>query len=128
VNQGLRYLVVGGWNTVFGYGFFVLLNVLFGDDVHYMALFVVANVVAVLNAFVCYRVFVFKVRGDVLRDLARFSLVYVGAFAVNAVALPVLVEVAGVPVLLAQAVIVGGTVVASFFAHRSFSFRRPAGA
>jgi len=39
-------------------------------------------------------------------------------------ALPLLVEVVGMPVLLGQAVVVAPTVIASFVAHRSFSFRR----
>jgi putative flippase GtrA len=122
--QGLRYLLVGAWNTLFGYGVFALLQLTVGDDVHYLLLLTLAQVLATLNAFVGYRVLVFKVTGTVLCDLARFSLVYAGAFAVNLAALPLLVEVASVPVLLAQAFVVGGTIVASFFVHRSFSFRR----
>jgi putative flippase GtrA len=39
--------------------------------------------------------------------------------------LPLLVEVAHLPILAAQAIVLGGTIVASFFAHRSYSFRRP---
>jgi putative flippase GtrA len=122
--RGIRYLLVGGWNTVFGYGVFALLQLTLGDDVNYLFLLAIAQVLATLNAFVGYRLLVFKVTGNVLADLARFSLVYVGAFAVNLAALPLLVEVAGLPVLLAQAIVVVGTVLASFFAHRNFSFRR----
>jgi putative flippase GtrA len=123
--QGLRYLLVGGWNTVFGYGVFALLQITLGDSVGYIILLAIAQVLATLNAFVGYRLLVFKVRGDLLRDFGRFSMVYVGAFAVNLAALPLLVEVVGLPVLLAQAFVVAGTVLASFFAHRNFSFRRP---
>lgn len=123
-DQGLRYLLVGGFNTAFGYGLFALLLTLAGDHVHYLVILVVSTIAAVLVAFVGYRVFVFRVRGHVLRDLARFSLVYVGAFAVNVLALPLLVEGFGIPILLAQAFVVAGTIVASFMAHRSYSFRR----
>jgi putative flippase GtrA len=123
--QRIRYLLVGGWNTVFGFGVFALLQLTLGGSVHYEILLAVAQVLATLNAFAGYRLLVFQVTGTVLRDLARFSVVYAGAFAVNLVALPLLVEVGGVPVLAAQAVVVAGTVVASFFAHRNFSFRRP---
>ncbi len=122
--QGLRYLAVGAFNTVFGFGLFALFITLVGDSVHYLVILVGTTIVAVLVAFVLYRRFVFRVQGNVVRDLARFSVVYAGAFAANVVALPLLVEGAGMPVLLAQALVVGGTVVASFLAHRSFSFRR----
>lgn len=122
--QGLRYLLVGGFNTVFGYGLFALLLYLADNRVHYLLILVAATIVAVIVAFVGYRYIVFRVRGNILGDFARFSVVYAVALAVNAVALPLLVEGLGVAVLLAQAFVVMGTVVASFFAHRSFSFRR----
>ena len=122
--QGLRFLLIGAFNTAFGFVLFALLLHLAGDHVHYLVVLVAATIVAVLVAFAGYRTFVFRVRGDVLGDLARFSLVYAVALAVNLAALPLLVEVFQTPILLAQAIVVVGTVIASFLAHRSFSFRR----
>ena len=122
--QGLRFLLVGAFNTAFGFALFAVLLHLAGDRVHYLVVLCFAMVIAVLVAFTAYRLFVFKVRGNVLRDLARFSLVYVGVLAGNAIALPLLVEVAGLPILSAQAIIVVATVIANFLLHRSFSFRR----
>jgi len=122
--QGIRYLLVGAWNTVFGFALFAALQLLFGDHVHYLILLCIAMVFAILNAYIGYRLFVFKVQGRWLRDLGRFSIVYIGSLAANIAILPLLVEVVGLPVLLAQAAVVGGSVVLSFFAHRSFSFRR----
>ena len=122
--QGVRYLLVGIWNTIFGYGFFAILEITLGHVVPYMLVLVVAQVVSTVMAYVLYRYLVFKVRGHFWRDLVRFSLVYAAAFAVNLVLLPVMVSGLGWNVLLSQALIVGGTVIASFFAHRNFSFRR----
>lgn len=123
--QGIRYLLVGVFNTVFGYGFFALLEIGVGHVIPYMVVLLIAQVVSTFVAYVLYRYLVFKVRGHFWRDLLRFSLVYAGAFAVNLVLLPVMVSGLGWNVLLSQALIVGGTVVASFVAHRNFSFRRP---
>lgn len=122
--QGVRYLLVGLWNTIFGYGFFAALEIIVGEAVPYMAILVIAQVVSTFMAYILYRYVVFKVRGHFWRDLVRFSLVYAAAFAVNLVLLPVMVSGLGWNVLLSQALIVAGTVIASFFAHRSFSFRR----
>jgi putative flippase GtrA len=122
--DGLRFLLVGAFNTVFGLALFALLLYLAGDRVHYLVVLFVATIGAVLMAFAAYRTFVFRVRGHLLRDLWRFSLVYIAAFGANVVALPVLVEVVGVPVLPAQALFLLVTVVSTFLAHRSFSFRR----
>jgi putative flippase GtrA len=122
--QGLRYLLVGAFNTLFGFALFALLLHVAGGHLHYLVILVLTTIGAVLIAFVGYRIFVFRVRGHVLKDLVRFSLVYVVALAGNAIALPLLVEIVGMPVLLGQAVVVSATVIASFVAHRSFSFRR----
>lgn len=122
--QKLRYLAVGAWNTLFGYGLFALLQLTLGHEISYMVLIVASTLVAILNAFLMYRTLVFKVRGHFFTDLWRFSLVYLVALAINLIVLPLLVAGAHVPVLMAQAFIVGGTVVASFLAHRDFSFRR----
>lgn len=122
--QGLRYLVVGAFNTAFGFGSFAAMQLAAGDHVGYMAILVVAWIVNVFEAYLAYRYLVFRVHGAFWRDLARFSLVYVGAFAFNLAALPVMVDVAGLPVIPAQGVVMVVTVVASFLAHRNFSFRR----
>lgn len=122
--QGIRYLLVGIWNTIFGYGLFAALELTAGHVVPYMAILVIAQAVSTFVAYVLYRYLVFLVRGRFWLDLMRFSLVYVAAFAANLVLLPVMVSGLGWNVLVSQALIVGGTVVASFFAHRNFSFRR----
>ncbi len=82
--------------------------------------------VAVLVAFALYRRLVFRVRGHVLRDLARFVSVYAVSITLNAVSLPVLVAL-GVPRLIAQALIVVVITLISYVGHRWFSFRRPPG-
>jgi putative flippase GtrA len=122
--QGIRYLLVGVFNTIFGYGLFALLEITAGHVIPYMVVLLVAQVVSTFVAYVLYRYLVFRVEGHFWRDLMRFSLVYAGAFAVNLILLPVMVSGLGWDVLLSQALIVGGTVIASFFAHRNFSFRR----
>ena len=72
-----------------------------------------------------YKRQVFRVRGHVLRDLVRFESVYLTAVGINAVALPVLVEL-GVHRIPAQAIVLLPTMLLSYFGHRYFSFRRSA--
>ncbi len=86
--QGLRFLLVGAFNTAFGFVVFALLLHFADNQVHYLVVLVVATIIAVLAAFTVYRRFVFRVRGRVLKDLGRFSLVYIAALAVNLVVLP----------------------------------------
>jgi putative flippase GtrA len=123
-DQRVAFLLVGLANTVIGTAWFVIFQLLLQRWIGYMGVLLCAHVAAVLCAFVLYRTFVFVVHGHVLRDLVRFEVVNLTALGVNAVLLPLLVELAHWPVLVAQVSIVGVTVVVSFFGHRGFSFRR----
>ena len=123
----IAFLIVGVANTVIGFLWFTLFLYTAGEVWGYMSALVLSHVAAVLCAFVLYRRFVFRVRGNTLRDLARFELVYLVALGVNAVLLPILVELGGLEPLLAQALIVFVTTLISYFGHRHFSFRRRGG-
>jgi putative flippase GtrA len=124
-DQRVRYLAIGGWNTVSSYLLFVGLQLAFGHEVYYLLLLAVTMVISVLQAFVLYRRFVFHATdGHWPTQLFRFSQVYAGAFAVNLALLPVLVEVLGLPVIVAQGLLVFTTVASSFVGHRKWSFGR----
>ena len=120
----VRYLVVGGWNTLFGYLVFAILQLTIGGTIGYMPVLVIAQIIGILNAYLCYRAFVFQVKGNWWLDLIRFSTVYWIVFGVNLIALPIMVSVLGMNVLVAQAIFLVVTVIASYFAHNHFSFRR----
>lgn len=123
-DRRVAFLIVGGINTVVGFLWFVLFQVTVGQVWGYMATLVFSHIASVLCAFYLHRRFVFRVRGHVWRDLARFEVVQLAAFGINLVALPLLVEVAGLDPIVAQALVVIVTVTLSYFAHRHFSFRR----
>ena len=120
----VRYVLVGGWNTLFGWAVFVVLQLAVGQAIGYMAVLVVAQIVSIANAYVCYRWLVFRVQGNWWLDFVRFSAVYWVVFALNVVALPLMVSVLGMNVIVAQTIFVVVTVIASYIAHNRFSFRR----
>ncbi len=83
--QVARYLVIGAWNTLFGYGTFALLNFLFarlleGEYLAAMAASVLANVIAISVAFLGYKLWVFRTKGNFLREYLRCFLVYGSTF------------------------------------------------
>lgn len=123
-DQRVAYLVVGGINTVVGLAWFYVLHELFGDKVGYMGTLVGAYALGMITGFAMQRRFVFRVAGPFLLDLMRFSVVTAGTFGLNALLLPTFVEIAAMPVFPAQVLSIAMTVVLSYFAHRSFSFRR----
>lgn len=122
--QFLRYLLVGGWNTVFGMAVYAGLYHWLGSRVHYLALLVPSNILAVTNAYVCYRLLVFKTKGNILREYFRCYVVYGGMMFLGAALLFLLVDWLGVPPAVANCICVALTTVASYFGHRTFSFRQ----
>lgn len=125
-DERIRFLLVGGFNTVFGYALFVVFELLIGRTLGYFVSLYAAYVVAVVVAFLLHRHFTYRVTGtgNVIIDLLRFASVSLVALAVNTVALPVLVELAGLQPIVAQAIIVVVTTLISYFGHKLFSFRR----
>ncbi|MFI2105025.1 GtrA family protein [Isoptericola sp. NPDC019693] len=122
------YLVVGGINTLVGLLAFAAFERLLGDTIGYLGALVLAYAVGIAVGFTLQRRFVFRVRGGVWLDLVRFVGVQLSALALNAALLGAFVELLHLPVLPAQVLALALTVVASYFGHLHFSFRRPAGA
>ncbi|WP_316307753.1 GtrA family protein [Clavibacter michiganensis] len=133
-DERVAFLLVGGFNTAFAFLLFAGLAATAGRSLAAAGLPLLGSLVplagsyavAVLVAFALYRRLVFRVRGHVLRDLARFVSVYAVSITLNAVSLPVLVAL-GVPRLIAQALIVVVITLISYVGQRWCSFRRPPG-
>ena len=123
-SEVLAYLVVGGWNTVFGLGAYSLAYWLWGEHVHYMILSLAVNVLSISNAFLCYKLFVFKTRGHWLAEYLRCYVVYgVGAL-LNMGLLWLQVTWLELNPVLANIFATVLVVVVSYFGHKFFSFRK----
>lgn len=125
-DQRVRFVLVGGVNTVVGYGLFVLFDFSLGRWISYLGSLYASYAVAIVLAFVLHRRFTFRVDGSgrVVVDFLRFCSVYIVSLAVNTVALPLLVELVHLRPFVAQAIIVVVTTLISYFGHKLFSFRR----
>lgn len=121
-NLKLRFLFVGGWNTVFGYACFLALYAAFGTRLHYLLIAIVAHVVNVCQAFALHRLMVFRSRGAWLREFVRFNLAQLTILAGCVAALWLLVSVVHLDPPIAQAIVTIGAVVTSYLGHRHFSF------
>lgn len=130
--QFLRYLVVGVWNTGFGYATFALFTHAFENVVphSYLLASVLSGLLNITVSFLGYKWFVFKTKGNYLREWARCVMVYGSNILIGLAILPVLVY--GIrhfshyqrqAPYLAGAVLTALTVLVSFIGHRNFSFR-----
>lgn len=124
--EGFRFLLVGGFNTVVGYGIFVLIELTFGSHTSYLLSLYVAYFIGTIIAFITHRRITFQISGggEVMLDYFRFLGVSVVSLAVNTIALPLLVEVGHLTPIAAQAIVVVVTTLISYVGHKFFSFRR----
>jgi putative flippase GtrA len=136
--QLVRYLLVGVFNTVFGYSTFAATNWLLyrrGIPASYMYAQVLSNFVNITVAYLAYKFFVFKTRGNYLREWLKAMAVYGSGFVPGLILLPATVKLLQfglhVPIArapyIANAVLICFTVFYSFLGHKNITFRqRPA--
>lgn len=123
----IRYLIAGGYNTVFGFAVFSGLYLLLEHQVHYLFIAVVAQVIGITNSFLVYRYLVFKSRGNIIYEYLRIYVVYGVSFVLGILLLALLVEIAGLHPILAQFFIIIVTVIVSYFGHSRFTFNQKSG-
>src|ERR1035441_3477089 len=126
------YLLVGAFNTVFGYSLFAVLNYSLQDlgQYSYMLASLLSNLVAISVAFLGYKWFVFQTRGNYLKEWLRCIAVYSSGVLLTLAGLPILVPLLRRFVVqrpqaapyLAAAIMAVVVVIASFFGHKHISF------
>ncbi|WP_456246752.1 GtrA family protein [Longispora urticae] len=122
-DRRVRYVAAGGIAAVVFYGTFSGTWLLFGGRVPYLAAVLVANIVTALVTYPIYRRSVFVSSGPYVTGFLRFYAVSLWSLAYNLVALPLLVEVLGVPVLIAQGIVIVTGPLINYQIHRLWAFK-----
>ena len=71
--QGIRFLFVGGLNTIVGYGVYALLLCL---NVNYLVANTVSTIVGIAHSYLWNRFFTFKSKDKALGEITKFVSVY----------------------------------------------------
>lgn len=124
-NERFRFLLVGAFNTAFGYVTFALLYLLLGNRLHYLLIGVLAHAIATLVAFTGQRRLVFRSRRPWLSEFWRFNVSLLTVLLFGLASLFVLVTLLSLHPLLGQAIVTPLSVLLSYFTHRHYSFRQP---
>ncbi|CAK0762309.1 putative flippase GtrA [Gammaproteobacteria bacterium] len=132
--QVIRYLIVGGWNTLFGYGMYALLiylltPIIASDYLAAMVATILGTGISVTVAFIGHKLLVFRTKGNFLKEYLRSFVVYGGTLLMSLILLPLLMAVLKqfvtshqlVP-YLAGAMLMAGSVVVNFFGHKHYTF------
>jgi putative flippase GtrA len=124
----LRFMLAGAANTAFGLAIYpLLLWSVPAFHTHYLIALGVAQAISLCFAFATYKIGVFRTRGNVAREFGTFSSFYLFNYAANWAALPLLVELGGVPPILAQLGFTALLILGSWFWHSRVTFRSAGG-
>ena len=123
----INYLMVGAWNTLFGYIVFALLYYFLSDYLASFIIVIINNVITVTNNYVWYKLLVFKTKGNFLREYLRFYAIYVVALVFNLIALPLMVDYFKLNAYLSQAIITVVIIIMSYLANNKFAFKNKDG-
>ncbi len=85
--QKLRYLLVGGANTLCGYLIFVTLYAMLNKIIHYNIILFIQYVININISYFTMKFFVFETIGNYFREYIKSYIVYIFIFFLNAVLL-----------------------------------------
>lgn len=122
--QGLRYLIVGGFNVCFTLAVFWVLDRLYSDVIGVQAVYWISALLGIANGFIWQRLLVWRSRNSWRGEFVRFLVVNIGTSITNSLLLLLAVEVAGFEAFPSQVVITGLLVISSFLLTRVWVFRR----
>ena len=129
----LRYMLVGICNTITGYGIYAVITY-FLTKAHLPVAYLFATapscLIAITMAFLLYKSFVFRTKGNYWREYRRTMVVYWSLFIPAVLILPVLVTLlrwlfhlgGGAP-YVANAILTAFGAVYNFLGYRKYSFR-----
>lgn len=126
----VKFVLVGIWNTIFGYIVFFVLDTVFENlfikrYFAYMLAMILGQIIATSNAFIFHKYITFKsnIRGKgIIFEFLRFCLTYVVTFTLSLILLPFFVELINVHPRISAAIVMLICSVISYFGHSRFSF------
>lgn len=122
-DERFRFVLVGGWNTLFGYLAFAAVLLVGQGVIDPLVALVIAYAVALPQAFIAQKLLVFRrASGAWAGQFARFSLVNTTTFFANALLLAVGTRLLPDHALSIQAAVVILLTIVSFVVHKTFSF------
>lgn len=122
--EEIRYLIVGGFNTVVGLALYAGFHALLGEQLGYLLVLIPAYAVGIVVSFFTQRYLVFHAHGHLAKDFVRFTSVQLSGLGLNAIVLALVHVATPLPAVPAQAISLFVVAVATYFSHKFFSFRR----
>lgn len=128
--QKLRFLLVGGFNTVFAYFLLNFLNILFSSLWTEKSEVFIANVALLIQyiitinvSFITMRYYVFQSHEKILKEWLKAWSVYISIYLINAPVLTFFISYLNLSVWLAQGIYLILSTILTFVLHKYYSFK-----
>ena len=123
-NEKIRYLLVGCFNTLAGYSIGVGIYAALKNNFDIVLIGLIANFFSISVSFLTYKIIVFKTKGMWLSEYMKSFMIYGGIALVGIFFLWLFVAQIKISIWIAQALVIGVTVIFSYIGHSRFTFRR----
>jgi putative flippase GtrA len=125
-SEKIRFILVGVFNTFFGFFIYSLIVFFFGKH-SYMWALLTSQILATLVAFPLHRNKVFKADNNIFLEFLRFASVNIVLYLYNWAVLPILVSHFKIDPIVSQFLVTLTSVGLSYLGHKYFSFRKTGG-
>ena len=118
--QGIRFLFVGGLNTIVGYGVYALLLYL---NVNYLVANTISTIIGIAHSYLWNRFFTFKSKNKALKEITKFVAVYTISYVIGMCTLYIFKDKLSISPYIAGLINLVITTLISYFGHKYISFR-----
>ena len=120
--EKIRFLLVGGFNTMIGYGLFVILYFLLQNYLHYSLILWIQFMIAVNISYLTMKFFVFRTKKNYKSEYPKTIFTYIGVYFVNLLLLAFLQRVVE-SIYFAQLIAISVVVVITYMMHKYVNYR-----
>ena len=118
-----RYILVGCWNTLFGYFSALIIYNYYHNLLHILLIGVLINILNISMSFFTYKYFVFKTKKNWFQEYLKSYIVYGGVALVSLCMLWLTVDYLKIPFWIAQVLVMLLAVSMSYIGHNRFTFK-----
>ena len=120
-SREIKFLIVGAYNTIFS---FALGNIFFYFlKLPYFIILAAVHVISIMNSYSSYKIFVFRTKGHVIKELLKANATYAAAFVINLLLMFIFINLLGMGRVLAFNISTIIVVATTYFLHKNFTFK-----
>ena len=123
LSDKIRFLLVGGFNASISYLIFSAICLIVGES-YYQASLACAWIISSITSFTTQRLFVFNVKGNIIKQYFKCCTTWVFSYFINATMLEILVQKIELNVYFAQIIATLISAIFTYVSFKTFAFRR----